>query len=184
MSEPINCPSCNAPVDMPATACPYCGAALAVADPRSAPTMLASASALPPLPRFESSAAAMDEIKRFLRAGNKVGAVQVHREYFSTGLKEAKDAVDAIESDLKFQDAPPAPKPVVDDEPPAFARPESPAVAAATPAAASFDAPQQQPPAWRNWAIGCSVAFVLFCCLCVVLPTVLYMITGAQSGGF
>ncbi|HAE60431.1 MAG TPA: hypothetical protein DCG54_13240 [Anaerolineae bacterium] len=179
MSDPINCPSCNAPVDLPATACPYCGAALN-ADPRSAPTMLASASTLPPLPRFESSAAAMDEIKRFLRAGNKVGAVQVHREYFSTSLKEAKNAVEAIESDLKFQDAP---KPPADDEPPAFARPEAPAVAAATPTAASFDAPQQ-PPAWRNWAIGCSVAFVLFCCLCVVLPALLYMVMGAQSGGF
>ena len=142
--------------------------------------MLASAAALPPLPRFESSAAAMDEIKRFLRSGNKVGAVQVHREYFSTSLKEAKNAVEAIESDLKFQDAP---KPPADDEPPAFARPEAPAVAAASPAAASFDGPQE-PPAWRNWAIGCSVAFVLFCCLCVVLPALLYMVMGAQSGGF
>lgn len=179
MSEPINCPSCNAPVDMPATACPYCGAALN-ADPRSAPTLLASAADLPPQPRFESSAAAMDEIKRFLRSGNKVGAVQVHREYFSTSLKDAKNAVEAIESDLKFQDAP---RPPADDEPPAFARPEAPAVAAATSTAASFDAPQQ-PPAWRNWAIGCSVAFVLFCCLCVVLPALLYMVMGAQSGGF
>ncbi len=169
----IPCPACGASIEETERACPYCGAAQS-ADPRNAPTMMASA---PPLPRFPSSAAAMDEIKSLLRAGNKVAAVQVHREYFGLGLKESKDAVEAIESDLK----PIAPPPVrpVDDEPPAFARPEAPAVA---PAAASFDAPQQ-PPAWRNWAIGCSVAFVLFCCLCVVLPAILFMASGGEFGG-
>ncbi|MDX9991846.1 MAG: hypothetical protein RBS68_07310 [Anaerolineales bacterium] len=175
MSEPINCPSCNAPVDLPATACPYCGAALA-SDSRNTPTLISAA----PEPLFSSSAAAMDEIKRLLRASRKVEAVKVHREYFGTSLKASKEAVDAIESDLRFQAGPPraavssAEEPV---EPGSAFTPAEP-VMSANP----FDAPQK-PPAWRNWAIGCSLAFVLFCCLCLVLPAILYSVMSAQGGG-
>ena len=175
MSEPINCPSCNAPVDMPATACPYCGAALG-GDARNAPTMMSAA----PEPLFSSSAAAMDEIKRLLRAERKIEAIKVHREYFGTGLQASKDAVDAIESDLRFQVGPPrASVSSANDvaEPGSVFTPAEP-VMSANP----FDAPQK-PPAWRNWAIGCSVAFVLFCCLCLVLPGILYTVTGGQMGG-
>jgi hypothetical protein len=176
MPNQINCPACGAPVDLPASSCPYCNAALI--DPRNAPTMLASA---PPLPRFGNSAEAMDEIKALLRAGNKIGAIQVHREYFSTGLKEAKDAVEAIEADLKFQAAPPPVR--VDDEPPAFAQPDYPAATVEPVVSPNpFDEPKK--PAWRNWLIGCSVALVLFCCLCLVLPAILLAISGGQMGGF
>jgi ribosomal protein L7/L12/endogenous inhibitor of DNA gyrase (YacG/DUF329 family) len=130
---------------------------------------------------FASSAEAMDEIKRLLRSGNKIEAIRVHREAFNTGLKDAKDAVDAIESDLRFQAAP-ARRPVV------------PAVgdkidlgsfsgSSASMGANSFDEPKQ-PPAWRNWVLGCLAALFLFCCLCVGLPALLYMFTGGQTGGF
>jgi hypothetical protein len=164
--EEVKCPACSAPVALPATACPYCGAALS-GDARSAPTLLASAP--PPLPpRFSSSAEAMDEVKRLLRAGDKLQAVKVHREYFGLSLKESTDAVNAIESDLKFQAAP-ASSPSVEDEPPAFARPETPPVEPVRiPSVESGE-----PPAWRNWAIGCGVALLLFCCVCVALPLVL-----------
>lgn len=36
-------------------------------------------------------------IKSELRRGNKINAIKIFRETFNTGLKEAKDAVDAIE---------------------------------------------------------------------------------------
>lgn len=126
---------------------------------------------------FASSAEAMDEIKRLLRSGNKIEAIRVHREAFNTGLKDAKDAVDAIESDLKYQSSPrqgvaqttgqsvssfAAAEPVMNPNP--------------------FDEPQK--PAWRKWVIGCSLALFLFCCLCVGLPALLYMFTGGQTGGF
>jgi ribosomal protein L7/L12 len=126
---------------------------------------------------FASSAEAMDEIKRLLRSGNKIEAIKVHREAFNTGLKDAKDAVDAIESDLRFQAAP---RPSVTrsvGESASFAPAET--VMSANP----FDEPKQ-PPAWRNWAIGCTLALLLFCCLCVGLPALLYMFTGGQAGGF
>lgn len=123
--------------------------------------------------RFSSSADVIDEIKRQLRKGNKIEAIRAHREYFGVGLKEAKEAVEIIESDMKFQ-----PAPVIDDEPPAFARPETPLtepVISANP----FD--ETKPPAWRNWVIGCSVAFVIFCCLCLILPAVLLMLSGPNG---
>lgn len=42
--------------------------------------------------------AAIAEVKELLRAGNKIGAIKVFREAFGCGLKEAKDAVEDIES--------------------------------------------------------------------------------------
>ena len=42
-------------------------------------------------------AAADAEILDLLRQGNKIAAIKVHRERFRTGLREAKDAVEALE---------------------------------------------------------------------------------------
>jgi ribosomal protein L7/L12 len=39
-----------------------------------------------------------DEIARFLAAGQKIQAIKVYREATGVGLKEAKDAVEAMES--------------------------------------------------------------------------------------
>jgi ribosomal protein L7/L12 len=128
---------------------------------------------------FSSSAEAMDEIKRLLRGGNKIEAIKVHREYFSTGLKDAKDAVDAIESDLKFQAAPARPSLGQSAGQPSSFAPSEP-VMSANP----FDEPGQSSQAGRKWLIGCSVAFVLFCCLCVVLPALIYALFSGQGGGF
>jgi hypothetical protein len=175
MSPQTNCPACGAPVDLPATTCPYCGAALK-ADPQSAPTMIGAAPAQPASP-YANSAEAMDAVKAALRKGSKVEAVRVYREYFQVGLKEAKDAVDAAETELKLQTGAPR-----DDEPPAFARPEA---ASPVPALAmspnSLEEPQK--PAWQKWALGCGIAFLVFCCLCVCLPLVLFAFAGGQTGG-
>ena len=40
------------------------------------------------------------EVVRLLRAGQKIEAIRVYKEATKCGLKEAKDAVDAIEAKL------------------------------------------------------------------------------------
>lgn len=127
---------------------------------------------------FASSAEMMDAVKAELRKGNKVQAVRVYREYFQVGLKESKDAVDAIETELKFQ-----PGPIRDDEPPAFARPDE-RLAPSGPVVSPNPLDESKKPAWRNWAIGCGLALVLFCCFCLVLPLILFALSGAQAAGY
>ncbi len=63
----------------------------------------------PPPPRHQDAGApaggadANDaEVEALLRAGHKIQAVRRHRELYGTGLKEAKDAVDAIEARLRL----------------------------------------------------------------------------------
>jgi hypothetical protein len=41
------------------------------------------------------------QIKEFLTKGQKVAAVKLYREITGVGLKEAKDAVDAIEAQMR-----------------------------------------------------------------------------------
>lgn len=165
------CPACGAAVPEGTDTCPHCGfVLLAPADP----TLLSAAS------RFANGAEAMDEVKRLLRVGKKMEAIQTHRAYFSLSLEEAQRAVDAIESDLGFS-APPPP-PAADDQPPAFARPaESPVNAQTVSALPEMPLPAAGRPAWQKWLIGCSVALVLFCCLCVLLPIVIFIFTGQQG---
>jgi hypothetical protein len=167
MSEQVNCPACGAPVDLPATLCPYCSAAL-TGGAENAPTILSAAP-----PRFLNSAQAMDEIKSLLHAGKKTEAVKVHREYFGTKLAEAREAIEAIQSDLAFEPEPIGSVVTVVDEsaaPKVSYGPDGPAMSEPL-----FDEPQK-PPAWRKWVIGCGVALVLFCCLCVVLPLIAVMV--------
>jgi ribosomal protein L7/L12 len=40
------------------------------------------------------------QIEAAIRAGNKIDAIKLYRANYGVGLKEAKDAVDAIESQL------------------------------------------------------------------------------------
>ncbi len=42
-----------------------------------------------------------DEIARLIREGNKIGAIKAYREQTGLGLKEAKDAVDALERQMR-----------------------------------------------------------------------------------
>jgi ribosomal protein L7/L12 len=114
---------------------------------------------------FASSAEMMDEVKRQLRKGNKIEAIKTYREYFNVGLKEAKDAVDAVETELKFQS-----EPVLDTEPPAFARPDAPTVEPVV-SPNPFDEPKA--PAWRKWLIGCGVALLVLC-VCTIVPLALF----------
>jgi ribosomal protein L7/L12 len=47
----------------------------------------------------------LDEVEPLLRRGNKIDAIKVYRTATGTGLKEAKDTVDAIEAAMKARGA-------------------------------------------------------------------------------
>jgi ribosomal protein L7/L12 len=75
-----------------AVACPYCGVAF-----EGAPV---GAGAAPP--RLAGGQAADPDILDLLARGNKIEAIRIYRErYRPRGLKEAKDAVEAIEARMK-----------------------------------------------------------------------------------
>lgn len=48
----------------------------------------------------KDSNAQLGIIKNELKTGNKINAIKLFREIYNTGLREAKDAVDALERDL------------------------------------------------------------------------------------
>ena len=54
---------------------------------------------LPPLGDMDNIA--NSEIGMFLRQGKKINAIKVHREQTGLGLKDSKDAVDALEAEMK-----------------------------------------------------------------------------------
>ncbi len=185
----IACPNCGASVESTEHACSYCGAALPGSVSSSAPTVRASRDELDamlkgtpppaadatfvssaPLKKFGSSAEAMDAVKTELRAGRKIEAVKIYREYFDVGLADAKTAVDQVEFNSKFETAPSR----SDAEVPAFARPDAPTTFAPV-VGEVVDAPQKS--GLPAWVWGCAAAFVLFCCLCLVLPAALYLLT-------
>lgn len=81
--KPMVCERCGAPVVQGSAACAYCGV------------------------RFEgaahapSPAAQGDErVVAALRAGNIIEAIKCHREIHRTGLRESKDAVEALAAAL------------------------------------------------------------------------------------
>jgi ribosomal protein L7/L12 len=43
----------------------------------------------------------LDRIPELLRQGNKVEAIIVYRQHYPVGLKEAKDAIDQLEIEVK-----------------------------------------------------------------------------------
>jgi ribosomal protein L7/L12 len=58
-----------------------------------APTVLSM-----PVPNFNRATVDwMERVKAQLRKGNKIEAIKIYREATGVGLKEAKDAVDAME---------------------------------------------------------------------------------------
>ena len=59
-------------------------------------------------------------IEGFLREGRKIEAIKRYRELYGVGLKEAKDAVEAIQAGTPL----PTPTPVLVDDPPLALQPE------------------------------------------------------------
>ena len=89
--KPIKCPSCGAPVQAEANqsllTCQYCGSSLEIT------------------PRVAGSEAEEDaardafitSIKQLLDDGHKIEAIKLYREQTGAALREAKEAVEAIE---------------------------------------------------------------------------------------
>jgi hypothetical protein len=93
----MECPNCGAPIDFAGNTtatCPFCNSHLALTDSgvTAAGTLsdLVDRSASPP-------GIDLEQIRQLLREDNKIGAIKLYREQTGAGLREAKDAVEAIE---------------------------------------------------------------------------------------
>ena len=108
MSQTFNCPNCNAPLDYEKAGaltvrCPYCNSSVVV--PEALRSVSRAAAHEDPWQRAQASMglpdigqlAKLKEIGDLVRSGNKIGAIKIFRETFDVGLKEAKDAVEALE---------------------------------------------------------------------------------------
>lgn len=97
--QTFRCTNCGAPQDYKGGSaatiqCPYCNTTLIV--PASLRTPDPNANRANPFD-WNAQAGALTEIKNLLDGGNKIAAIKLFREKYGTGLKEAKDAVEAIE---------------------------------------------------------------------------------------
>jgi ribosomal protein L7/L12 len=80
----IRCPQCDHFNIEGAAACERCGAALA-------PT-----AAAPPAPPVSSGSSLDAQVLSIAATGGKIAAIKWHREQTGQGLKESKDAVEAL----------------------------------------------------------------------------------------
>jgi len=92
--ETFQCPACGAPLELPKDAasiqCPYCHHVVIV------PESLRTASSLSTHEPDVPDTARIQEIIVIARSGNKIEAIKQYRELTGVGLKEAKDAVEAL----------------------------------------------------------------------------------------
>jgi LSD1 subclass zinc finger protein len=92
--ETFDCPNCGAPLDYtsgsaPTIRCPFCNNSVIVpAELRDHTTGTDGAVTLQP--------GQLRDIADLVRAGNKIGAIKLYRAAFNVGLKDAKDAVEAL----------------------------------------------------------------------------------------
>lgn len=98
MAETFKCPSCAAPLEFegkPMQKCPFCGSSVIVPSEMFYPP--AGRHANVDFSSLTGRALKIAEIQREIQRGNKINAIKIFRETFGTGLKEAKDAVEAME---------------------------------------------------------------------------------------
>ncbi|MGE5140019.1 MAG: hypothetical protein ACM3JD_11195 [Rudaea sp.] len=87
----MNCPRCGVLIlcgGEPSVKCENCGTRVIV------PVELRAAA--PERSRESQDAAALAEIRRLALRGNKIAAVRLYLDTFGGGLRQAKDAVDAM----------------------------------------------------------------------------------------
>ncbi len=86
MADTLSCPSCGAPVLSPVSEnslkCSYCGRLVSVPEEFRVP------------PSSGISGEQIREIKRYIRAGQKIQAIKALRLVVPIGLAEAKDRVE------------------------------------------------------------------------------------------
>jgi len=102
----FKCPSCGASTSYeggsaPTTTCQFCGSTVIVPEELHAKAEAAPASA----PGADLGETALGlpldklaELKQLVQSGQKIEAIKLFRETFGVGLKEAKDAVEALEA--------------------------------------------------------------------------------------
>lgn len=186
MPTTFQCPACGGIIEYTSNnqdmTCPFCGTAITTPGTGSAATVVmskvesvvaeqdpaAGAKTVIQQSRFHNSAEIMDEVKRLLREDDKSAAVKVYSKEFNVPMVDAQSSVDQIEIDMKYsgKEVALAPEPV-----------PTPVAAQQIPSADILDAaaPEQKKSGGisRNVIIGCSIALVLFCCFCVILPTII-----------
>jgi hypothetical protein len=189
MPTTFQCPACGGIIEYTSNnqdmTCPFCGTAITTPGAEAAATVIMSkpvvvepvvepnaeggAKTLIQQSRFNNSAEIIDEVKRSLREDDKAGAVRIYSKEFNVPLADAQTSVDQIEIDMKHsgKEASPAPEPIATPV-------QTPYVAQQIPSADILDAapPAKSGGVSRNVIIGCSIALVLFCCFCVILPTI------------
>ena len=87
----MTCPRCGACIDSagePTVKCGSCGTSIIV------PVELRATAHEPSVE--SQNAAALAEIKRLASRGSKIAAVRLYLQTFGGGLRQAKDAVDAL----------------------------------------------------------------------------------------
>jgi sugar lactone lactonase YvrE len=97
MTRSFNCASCSAPLEFSGEVmqkCEHCGSTVIAPN-----EMFYAENAAPfgDLSSLHGRALKIAEIQQLIHDGKKIEAIKEFRETFSTGLKEAKDAVEAIE---------------------------------------------------------------------------------------
>jgi hypothetical protein len=98
MAETFKCPSCAAPLEFegkPMQKCPFCGSSVIVPSEMFYPPAGRHASV--DFSSLTGRALKIAEIQREIQRGNKINAIKIFRETFGAGLREAKDAVEAME---------------------------------------------------------------------------------------
>lgn len=100
MANTFNCPSCGAPLELTGYGelirCPYCNNNVIVPPELRGKKSSQRTQTEPSEAKIPEDQLA--EIKQLLREGNKIGAIKIYRLATNAGLKEAKDAVEAIQA--------------------------------------------------------------------------------------
>jgi len=195
MPNTFQCPACGGLIEYTSNnqdmACPFCGTTVTTPGLETAPEASSASAATFLIPkterepaaaaetviqhsRFNNSAEIMDEVKRLLRADDKAGAIKVYRKEFNLPLADAQTSVDQIEIEMQHsgKETPPAEPESAPPPAPAYSPIPDPAVIRGE----VLDATPQKPSSTRNWLIGCGIALIVFCCFCVVLPSIVWVV--------
>lgn len=103
MTQSFKCPSCSAPLEFEGKTmqkCRFCGSSVIVPVGAIQNSNVFGTFGEMNFGDFSSltgKALKIAEIQQLIQSGSKIQAIKVFRETFPTGLKEAKDAVDAME---------------------------------------------------------------------------------------
>ncbi len=107
MAETFHCPNCGAPLDYDRHSdlvirCPYCSSSViapeALRSTREPETDLPELSGEIDVSSLIGQAAHLAEISGLIRGGRKIEAIKRYREISGVSLKEAKDAVEALQA--------------------------------------------------------------------------------------